>query len=122
MGTDDIIFYSDVILTAIRRLRVPYLEFLRRLDGLFLIAWILSIFSTILIFLYSATEIIKNIFKSFRGNLKKLLFLILSFITTILPISYEIVQKNAYDFRLLRYICSLFNSSYIFNNCKGEKI
>lgn len=109
MGADDVISYNDVVLAAIRRLNLPYLEFLRRLDALFLLSWIIAIFCTITILSYSCIILIKKSFKKVNFNIISLAVLIISFVVSLIPNSFEQVQKIL---KFVGYSGILF--SYIF--------
>ena len=52
---DEIVYYWDALFVAIRRLDVPYLQFLRRLDGIYMIAWNMAILCSITMLSYSTT-------------------------------------------------------------------
>lgn len=62
IGMDDIIHYKDALIAAIRRVDVTYLEFLSRLDGLFLVAWIMAIFTTVALYAYGTVFCIQQRF------------------------------------------------------------
>lgn len=52
IGVDDIINYKDAMIATIRRVDLPYLSFLRRVDGIMLLLWIIAVFCTITLFAY----------------------------------------------------------------------
>lgn len=61
VGVDDIVNYRDALIVAIRRVDVEFLQFLKRLDIVFIFAWLGAIFCTINILLYTLNEYICKI-------------------------------------------------------------
>ncbi len=93
MGPDIIVRYKDALLASIRRIELPALEFLQRLDGILLIALITSVFSTLIIFSYGCVSLLDKIFKNISFNILCVITLTISFIVSQLPNKIETVQK-----------------------------
>lgn len=92
-GIDEIVHYKDALLATIRRVDIPYLEFLRRLDGIFLIAWTLGIFTTITIFAYGTIFFISKWFENISFNVLSFIVLFISFIVSQIPNTIYKVEK-----------------------------
>lgn len=61
VGVDDIVNYRDALIVAIRRVDVEFLQFLKRLDIVFILAWLAAIFCTINILIYTLNEYVCKI-------------------------------------------------------------
>ncbi|MCY6959061.1 GerAB/ArcD/ProY family transporter [Clostridium brassicae] len=85
MGVDDIVHYNDALLAVIRRIDISYLELFKRLDGIFIISWIMGIFSTLVIYSYGTSYLLSNYFKKTNINFLTGVILMISFVITILP-------------------------------------
>ncbi|WP_432405209.1 GerAB/ArcD/ProY family transporter [Wukongibacter sp. M2B1] len=91
-GVDGIIFYKDALLATIRRIDVEWLQFLRRLDGIFLMAWIMSIFCTATINAYGAVFLIGKYFKKINRNLLIFIIVVISYYISQIPKTFNDVQ------------------------------
>jgi len=93
IGVDGIVYYKDALLSTIRRIDIEWLQFLRRLDAIFLMSWIMSTFCTITLFSYGTAFLLSKYFK--RINLKLLIFIlmIISFYVSLLPKTFNDIQK-----------------------------
>ncbi|EOC99879.1 GerAB/ArcD/ProY family transporter [Caldisalinibacter kiritimatiensis] len=93
IGIEDIVHYKDAVMATVRRVNIKYLEFLQRLDGIFLITWIMSIFCTISVFAYGTAFLINSWFP--KLNYKRVVFIILllSFIILQIPNSINQVES-----------------------------
>jgi len=85
MGVEGIVYYKDSLLSTIRRIDIKWLQFLSRLDGLFLIAWIAAVYCTIVNFAYGTTFFLSKLFKKIAFNRLVLLLMALSFIVSQAP-------------------------------------
>lgn len=93
IGIDGIIYYKDALLATIRRIDIEWLQFLKRLDGIFLMSWIMSTFCTIALFSYGTVFLLSKYFK--KINLKLLIFIlmVISYYVSLLPKTFDDVQK-----------------------------
>lgn len=97
-GVQNIIYYDDALLATIRRINIEPLEFLSRLDGLFIFAWIITIFTTVLIYTHATVFLLSKWFKKVSYN--KLAFVVAAsgFFISMLPRTMEDVKE------IIRYI------------------
>lgn len=93
MGVDGIVYYKDSLLSTIRRIDIPWLQFLSRLDGLFLIAWIAAVYCTIVTFAYGTTLFLSKLFKNIHFNLHASIVIFSSFIMSQIPKTVDITNK-----------------------------
>lgn len=93
LGVDNIIYYDDALLSTIRRINIEALEFLSRLDGLFIFTWIMTIFTTILIYAYSTVFLLSKWFKKISFNKLAVIVIAIGFYISMLPGSVADVQK-----------------------------
>lgn len=93
IGVAGIINYEDALIATIRRIDVEFLQFFRRLDGLFLIAWIMSIFCTISIFSYSSVFLLSKFIKNINFNLLAFFTIAVACIVARIPRTMEQVKK-----------------------------
>lgn len=107
IGVDDIVHYKDTFIAVLRRTDVPYLEFLRRLDGVFLIIWIMSVFCTIIIFAYGTVFFISKYVKNIKFSFITLIVLIVSFIVSQIPKTIDEVQESLKYIGYLGLVCSI---------------
>lgn len=98
LGVQNIIYYDDALLATIRRINIEPLEFLSRLDGLFIFAWIITIFTTVLIYTHATVFLLSKWFKKVSYN--KLAFVVAAsgFFISMLPRTMEDVKE------IIRYI------------------
>ncbi len=85
MGVDSIICYKDALFVAIRRLDIPYLEFLRRPDGIFIMAWLMSLICTVIGTAYAAVVLLSKLFYKISFELVAATYVIISFFISIAP-------------------------------------
>ncbi|MBZ9686750.1 spore germination protein [Clostridium estertheticum] len=93
LGVDSIIYYNDALLATIRRINIEFLEFLSRLDGFFIAAWIMAIFNSILINAYATVFLLSKWFKKISFNKLAFIVIVIGFFTSLLPKTLEDVQK-----------------------------
>lgn len=88
IGVDDIIHYDFTLFNVLRSIDVPYLDFLKRLDGIALMFWFMSVFCHLSLFAYGTIFYINKIFKRISYNLLVFIVLILAFFVFLLPQTY----------------------------------
>lgn len=93
MGVDGIVNYKDALFATIRRIDIESLQFLRRLDGIFLPIWIMAVFCTITIFAYGTVFLLSKWFKKTNFNFLTLIVFMISFFVYRIPKSFDDVQK-----------------------------
>lgn len=92
-GTDMIIRYEDTLIEIIRSIDIPYLEFLQRLDGLFLITWIMTVFTTAAVYFYAVVFLLSKCFRKANFNTIAFVVMVISFFTSLIPLTTEKVGK-----------------------------
>ncbi|WP_138203603.1 GerAB/ArcD/ProY family transporter [Haloimpatiens lingqiaonensis] len=107
MSENDIVQYNDAVIATIRRIEIQRLEFFRRLDGLFIILWILSIFCTIFVYMYGLNLFTVKFFKAKNSNFTALIIIGISFIITQLPVTFEQVTVSIKYIGFLGILCSM---------------
>lgn len=85
MGVDNIVYYQDALFVAIRRLDIPYLEFLRRPDGIFIMAWLMSLICTTIGTAYGAVVLLSKLFNKIPFNLITATYILMSFAICRMP-------------------------------------
>lgn len=93
MGVDGIIYYNDALLATIRRIDIQSLQFIRRLDGIFLNLWIMTVFCTMTIWGYGATLLLSKLFNKIHFNLLSFIVVFIAYIISQIPATFEQVQK-----------------------------
>lgn len=94
LGVDDIIHYDYPLLTAIRRLDIASLDFAKRLDLFFIMAWLTSTFCLTSMLSYTTAAYTKKIFPKLNRHILLIVIGLLAFATG------SIIQ-NAEDFSRL---------------------
>lgn len=92
MGVESIIKYEETLFATMRRIELPELQFLKRIDGIFLIIWLLALYFTVLyecyITVHFTSKLIKvNRNKSKNKNIIILIIFIISIIVCLAPSS-----------------------------------
>ncbi|WP_176461972.1 GerAB/ArcD/ProY family transporter [Anaeromicrobium sediminis] len=93
MGVDGIVHYKDALFATIRRVDIKSLEFLERIDGIFLIIWIMGMFCTASIEAYGSIFLMSKWFKNIHFNLLAFIVILLSFIVCHIPKTVNDVEK-----------------------------
>ncbi|GAA0177547.1 GerAB/ArcD/ProY family transporter [Clostridium sediminicola] len=93
MEIDSIIYYQDALFATIRRIDIESLEFLERLDGIFLIIWIMSIFCTLTLEAYGSILLLSKFLKKINFNLISALVFAMSFFIALVPKTIDTAQK-----------------------------
>ncbi|GAA0740567.1 endospore germination permease [Clostridium oceanicum] len=108
MGVHDIVFYKDSVIATIRRVELPFLQFLGRLDGIFTISWLSSIFCTSALYFYGSVHFIGKIFKG-RINKKVIIFIVMviAFISSEIPRTVDAAEN------MIEFISYFGLSTYI---------
>jgi len=89
LGVDDVIHYKLVFLNTLRSVDVPYLDFLKRLDGIAMIFWFMSMFCYLSLFVYGTVFYIKKALSKIPYRIILLSVLGLSAVVFSIPKSYE---------------------------------
>jgi spore germination protein len=87
MGVDSIIHYDETLFATIRRIEIIDLQFLKRLDGVFLIVWLLSLYCTVLFEGYITVYLFNKLFKFKNKKIMVLIVLIFSIFICLAPSS-----------------------------------
>lgn len=93
MGVDGIIHYEDALYAAIRRVDIRSLQFLRRLDGVFLISWISAIFCTLVLFAYGSIFLASKLFKKINFNILAFIVILMGFLVSQIPSTADELKK-----------------------------
>lgn len=93
MSVAGIVYYKDSLIATIRRIDIKWLQFLRRLDGIFLITWIMAVYCTIITFAYGSTFLLSKYFRKIHFNLLAFIVLLLSFIVSQMPKTVNAAQN-----------------------------
>ncbi|WP_459195863.1 GerAB/ArcD/ProY family transporter [Wukongibacter baidiensis] len=93
MGVESIIHFKDSLLATVRRVDIRWLQFLRRLDGLMLVVWIMSIYCTLAVLGYGTVYLVNKLFKKANFNLLAAIIFTLSFIISQLPSSFQELEE-----------------------------
>ncbi|WP_129600708.1 GerAB/ArcD/ProY family transporter [Anaerophilus nitritogenes] len=88
MGSENIIYYHDALLATLRRIDIKELQFIRRLDGIFIIVWIMSIFCSVLIEVYATVHLISKKFKNISFSKIAVFVSIIGFFISLLPMTF----------------------------------
>ncbi len=93
MGVESIIHYEDALFATVRRIEIDFLQFLKRLDSIFILAWILAIYSTINLALYMAIFLLSNLFANINRNIIVFIVTLISFIICLIPKTMDSLRK-----------------------------
>lgn len=85
VGVDGVIHIKASTLEIAKGIDVPYLESLRRLDGIYIFCWSLDIICASSLWGYGATTLINKIFKNIKYNFIVIFTIILSFLVSRIP-------------------------------------
>ncbi|GMQ63890.1 GerAB/ArcD/ProY family transporter [Vallitalea maricola] len=96
MGIENIVHYDETLYATVRRIELADLQFLKRLDSVFIIVWLMAVYCSILYEAYIATTLFSKLVKGKKNNIL-LLTLFLSLIVCLAPPSIEITKN------ILRY-------------------
>ncbi|WFD09195.1 GerAB/ArcD/ProY family transporter [Tepidibacter hydrothermalis] len=109
MGVDGIVHYKDALFATIRRVDIKSLQFLERIDGIFLTIWIMGMFCTASIEAYGSVFLMSKWFKDIHFNLLAFIVIILAFIVGQIPKTIDDVEK------IMDYIsyCTLITAGFI---------
>ena len=122
VGISDIVNYKDALMVAIRRLDVDFLQFLKRLDMLFIIVWQMSMFLATSTFQFFVVEHISCIVPNVNKNKIFVFFAFTLFTLIFFNIKTNLMDKVLYQqhnvFSSIYYICY---SNYAITWSEGEK-
>jgi len=93
VGIYSIVSHKANVFSIIRGVDVPYLEFLRRLDGVYIGVWTMNVVCACSLWAYGTTTFINKLFK--KGEHKHIAFIVvlLSFVISQIPKTTEQVEK-----------------------------
>lgn len=94
IGVEDIIHYEDALIASMRRIEIPYLQFLGRLDGIVLSIWMIGVITTIVLSGYGCTYYTSKIFSNVN-------FKLIAFVIAFLGLLMSRVPKTSDDVRKL---------------------
>ena len=114
VGYDRIIFYEDALIAAARRTEVPYLEFLRRIDGIVITVWLVSVITTVTIMSYSLVFYLSKIFKKVNINIVTTLSGVATFLGCHLPRNTKQIHGIADIAGYAGIFCSVFITIILF--------
>ncbi|WP_176461949.1 GerAB/ArcD/ProY family transporter [Anaeromicrobium sediminis] len=93
MGVDGIVHYEDALFATIRRIDIKSLEFLERIDGIFLTIWIMCIICTITLGAYGSIFMINKLYNKIHFNILAFIVILSSFIVSQIPKTADEVGK-----------------------------
>lgn len=85
VGVEDIVYYNASVFKVLKGIDIPYLEILRRPDGIYIMFWTLNIFCSLCIWSYGAVSLSKKFFKKIPLNIIILSALAVAFILSQFP-------------------------------------
>lgn len=121
VGPERIIFYEDALIAAARRTEVPYLEFLRRIDGIVIIVWLMSVITTVTILSYALVFYLSKIFKKANINTLTILCFVSTFLACHLPKNTRQAHSLADIAGYVGIISSIFITTILFIALKVKK-
>lgn len=89
LGVEDTQNYQDALIVSIRRVDMAFLQFFKRLDVLFLVAWLFGVFSGVTLMKYAVTVYAEKLFPKVSRRWIVLCANIVVFILAILPQNYN---------------------------------
>ncbi|GMQ59132.1 endospore germination permease [Vallitalea sediminicola] len=93
MGVDSIVHYEDARFASIRRIEIDALQFLKRLDSIFIVAWLLSTFGTIVLSLYMAIFLLNKLFSKINRNIIVFILVSIVFSLTLIPTTMDMLRQ-----------------------------
>lgn len=93
MGIDEVIHYKDVYFVAARRVKIQAIDFLRRLDGIFFVGWIMGMLTTITMYFYGAVFFISKCFKKISFNLLMFFIMLVSLAVSQIPSTINEIEE-----------------------------
>jgi spore germination protein len=100
VGVDTVIYLKESIFTVVRGIDLPYLEFIRRLDGIYIIFWTMNVVCALSLWVYGVTIIISKISENIKYNHISIAITFISFIFSQLPKTKNhtelIIKYNSY--------------------------
>ncbi len=89
-GVDDVIRYNDPLVFIIRRIDIPGIDFLQRIDGFFFIAWLISMFYILCCTMYGSTIFLRKSLKKTNYNLIAFAVFLVCFLVALIAPSFEL--------------------------------
>ncbi|MCT4686496.1 GerAB/ArcD/ProY family transporter [Vallitalea sp.] len=94
MGVDSVIRYEDAIFATIRRIEIDFLQSLKRLDFFFIIAWILTSYSSIVLSLYMGIHLLSKVFVKINRNIIVFIVCLTTYIFSLIPFTMDLLRKS----------------------------
>ena len=101
LSIEDTVNYNDALIIAIRQLEIPLLQFFTRLDSIFYIVWLMSVFATMSIVLYGVKDYVGKLLPKLNSNISLIGIGLLNFIVSLFIDELESIAKI---FQLLSYL------------------
>ncbi|MBL4938639.1 endospore germination permease [Clostridium sp. YIM B02515] len=92
-GVEPIIHIKASVFVVAKGIDVYSLEFLRRLDGIYIFIWMLNIVCSLSLWNYGTVTLTSKVFKGIRPSIIIIFIIILSYITSLIPKSIMQVEK-----------------------------
>lgn len=91
-GVDVITSYKSSLFLVVKGVEIPYLEFFRRLDGIYIVYWTMNIFCSTCLWSYGASSFINQLFTKLQYKHIVLFVTAIGFIVSQIPKKMEIVE------------------------------
>lgn len=114
VGAETAVIYKASLFNIVRGVDVRYLEFFRRLDGIYMIIWTMDVFCSICLWGYSLTVSLGSIFKGARFNALLTVTIVISFIISLTPKSKLLVEKIINYASYLGIVAAFFIPTILF--------
>lgn len=109
LGLDDIVNYKDALVVAIRMIDVEFFQFLKRLDVLFIMGWLITIFSTMNILIYSTNEFVYKIIPNINKFKIISTMCVIMIIGSLIPKNFDIsAQISTFFFNYIGIVLGVF--------------
>jgi spore germination protein (amino acid permease) len=93
IGVDDIVNYRNSLIVAIRRIDVQFLQFLKRLDIVFIVSWLSAIFCTVNILVYTLNEYVCKLLPTKKKFIVLTAVTIIAYIGSLIPQNADVASK-----------------------------
>lgn len=105
LGAEEVIKYSNVVLTTLRTISITMLDIIARLDGVFILIWNIGVISSALVVSYGAVHFLyfilnKKVAKNKLGLILTLICFIYSFFPTFLMHEKIVVMYTIFAFSI----------------------
>jgi len=93
VGVDSIVIHKANVFSIIRGVDVPFLEFLRRLDGVYIGVWTMNVICACSLWAYGTTTFLNKLLKKAQHKHLAFAVILLSFVVSQTPKTTEQVEK-----------------------------